>query len=175
MQDQLIEWRAVPDCGGAYEVSSAGEIRSRWNPGNHRICDKWRILRPSIGAVGYPVINLFVSGARRQAYVHRLVALAFLGVPPAPHYEVNHIDGDKTNARAGNLEWVEPSANVRHAVRTGLSPSGSRHVRAKLTPEDVATIRAASGTIRQSELAAHYGVSQATISNVINRHKYATP
>ena len=51
--------------------------------------------------------------------VHRLVAQAFLPPPPSEkHTIVNHIDGDRANNRADNLEWVTPSENIRHSYAT---------------------------------------------------------
>jgi hypothetical protein len=50
----------------------------------------------------------------------------------------------------------------------------SRHVNAKLTPEQVATIRETydAGGVRQVDLAKQYGVSQRVISLVVRRETY---
>lgn len=52
--------------------------------------------------------------------VHRIVATYFCDNPEHKP-EVNHIDGNKSNNRASNLEWVTRSENERHAYRTGLA------------------------------------------------------
>ena len=42
----------------------------------------------------------------KNYYVHRLVNLTFNGpAPSSDHTDVNHIDGDRTNNAAHNLEW----------------------------------------------------------------------
>lgn len=59
---------------------------------------------------------LMVGGLVR---VHRLVAEAFCSKKDGANV-VNHIDGDPSNNKAVNLEWVTPSENTNHAIRTGL-------------------------------------------------------
>lgn len=88
-----------------YFISSEGRVKNR----------KGRINRPFGGSNGYPhhSIHPHVFSA------HRLVALAFLDASPGRNF-VNHKDGDKTNCRVENLEFVTPQENAQHAVNTGL-------------------------------------------------------
>lgn len=53
--------------------------------------------------------------------VHRLVAEMFIPKPESDEFlQVNHMDGDKTNNAATNLEWVTNQQNMTHARETGL-------------------------------------------------------
>ena len=64
---------------------------------------------------GYPRVGTGASSQR----VHRMVAETW--IPNPNHYrDVNHINGDKTDNRVENLEWVTHSENMYHAYRTGL-------------------------------------------------------
>lgn len=53
-------------------------------------------------------------------YMQRLIALAFKGIPIETNMVVNHIDGNKRNNKASNLEWITQQANVIHGYNTGL-------------------------------------------------------
>ena len=79
-----------------------------------------RPVRPRILALidhgnGYLYVTLHRDdGSKKNQYVHRLVAEAF-----APNPEqlpvVDHLDGDKKNNSAANLEWVTQKENLNRA------------------------------------------------------------
>jgi len=117
-------------------------------------------LRPRRIGAGYLGIQCKLAGQRLDLYVHRLVAEAFHGIDP-DHREVNHIDGNKTNNHASNLEWVTHSQNHQHAALKRLSAVVS------LTPEQVRSIKE---RLRRGEtgnsIARRYGVSRSLIYHI---------
>ena len=79
---------------------------------------------------GYRTLNLFENGKRRTIREHRLIALCFVNNPYPDKYNiVNHIDGNKQNNSAVNLEWTDNSGNMKHAIKNGLykTPDTSKH------------------------------------------------
>lgn len=84
---------------------------------------------------------------------------------------VNHVDGDKLNNHASNLEYITTEANIAHARANGmLSAKGSRNNKAKLTDDAVRAIRRAYALgARQVDLAESYGVNQTTVSLIVRR------
>ena len=70
-----------------------------------------RYLKPSKGPNGYMRVCLSKQGKHSQAYIHRLVAEAFIPNPENKP-EVNHIDEDKNNNHMNNLEWVTTKENI---------------------------------------------------------------
>lgn len=60
-----------------------------------------------------------VACAYRTIGVHRLVAMCFVDGRTEARNEVNHIDFDRKNNCASNLEWVTHAENVRHSAAAG--------------------------------------------------------
>lgn len=116
----MIEiWKPVDGAPG-YEVSNLGRARTLDREVTYKdgrvATFRGRNLSVFRGIRGYPSIYL-PGGAR--THLHRLVASAFVERPAGRDF-INHINGDKTDNRAENLEWVTMADNNRHARETGL-------------------------------------------------------
>jgi hypothetical protein len=154
-QRNLEEWRKALGFGCSYEVSSLGRVRRSTG---HTL---GRCLAQHMDRKGRMRVCLN-SGERFQSYlVHRVVAAAFLGECPQG-FEVNHIDGNRTNNRAENLEYLTSYANYLHSVENNLNHRN----KPKLNPEQVREIRLLYGTASGQEVAKRYGVSGGSIRNL---------
>lgn len=77
----------------------------------------------TIVSTGYLYVKTYdpMYGKYVYAIVHRIVALAWCdGLNGPDKVYVNHIDGNKKNNKANNLEWVTAKQNIDHGYRTGL-------------------------------------------------------
>lgn len=74
-------------------------------------------LSPSDNGRGYLLVSLKLKNIRKwkKAYIHRLVALAYID-NLEDKKEVNHIDEDKHNNHKTNLEWVTRIENINHGT-----------------------------------------------------------
>lgn len=167
-------WKEVSGWEGLYAVSNLGRIKSLRTKGRG-IVKPNHILSQRLNRQGYPYVNLARSGKYKTVYVHRLVGIAF--VENKNNYQfLNHMDGNKSNNNASNLEWVTAQENILHARETGLNTfipnkRGEESAVSKLTENDVKEIRSlySSGNYSQNDLAKKYNISQTTVWRVINR------
>lgn len=126
-------------------------------------------IRKPVIIAGYPAVALTNrDGRRKMIHIHRLVAEAFIGPPPAPNMEVNHIDADRMNPRLNNLEWMTKGQNRKHGYDVGFADAkGERNGHSKLTTQQATTIRAEGGDRETWPiLAERFGVSAATVRDV---------
>jgi len=175
-------WKPVKGYEGLYTISNFGHIRS------YHIRTRGKALKSSLSG-GYLTVHLRKNGKRKHAHVHKLVALAFLGDPPAPEYNyylkryilyiANHKDGIKTNNNTGNLEWKTVSEDALHAYALGLrhasgwtyNKEGETNPSAKLTEEDIPKIRKLVECDRLTceQVSERFQVTKSTISRIVRR------
>ena len=92
---------------GDYAVTIDGEVIS---------IKSNKSLRSQDNGHGYKTVCLCIDGKPKTYYVHRLVASAFVE-NPNDYPEVNHIDEDRGNNRAENLEWCTSKYNKNYGRR----------------------------------------------------------
>jgi hypothetical protein len=107
-------WYPIEDYVGMYEVSTKGRIR-RISGGRGVKKPLPRVLKATLTQDGYPSVRLSKDGKPKTVNVHVVVCTTFKGPPPpeiAGDAEVDHDDGDRTNAEATNLNWISKYANL---------------------------------------------------------------
>jgi hypothetical protein len=158
------EWRDVPGYEGIYMVSNLGRI---WSTN----CNRPLSCGPN--SKGYSQVGLTINGKTDTRKVHRIVMHAFVG--PCPEgYQVNHINGARTDNRLSNLEYVTPSENVRHSVDVlgnQLGGHGEANSQAKLTEETVREIRRrwSTGRYTKKQIAHDLGLNRQHVTKIVNR------
>jgi len=108
-----------------HRISSFGRISSLCNSVRKiaRPMRQEKVLKQHLnshtGYYSYTFKWVKENGKAKRDNIHRLVALHFI---PNPNdlAEVNHKDGDKTNNRVENLEWVSREQNIQHGFTNGL-------------------------------------------------------
>lgn len=134
-QDDWEPVKGFPD----YIVSDSGRVMSyKW--------ERWHEIFPFCSQKGYLYTNL---GRSKRQSIHKLVAEAFIENPNNLSC-INHLDGDKQNNNASNLEWCSYSENNQHAYDSGLRTTNKR----------VRIIETGEEFISQSACARHLNVGQ---------------
>jgi len=165
-----------------YEVSDHGQVRRLQGYSiNNTMGGKRKVggknLSQKTKKNGYKEVTIYeVPMVGKTVYVHRLVAMAFIGEIP-DGYEVNHKDGNKANNLHNNLEIVTPSGNRLHAyhgLKKGIAIyKGSSHGMAKLNEEQVLKIRELyHGGKTPTELSMEFKTPFSTICKICYRETW---
>lgn len=121
-------WKVIEDSDGHYFISNLGHMKRDnyicYDTKGRRLTRKAKYwtkgnFNKKNGYYSYGYRG--IGGVRQKNYVHRLVGLHFVTNPfPEKYDQINHIDGDKSNNIASNLEWADTKKNMEHASEHGL-------------------------------------------------------
>ena len=145
-------------------VSNYGNVKNLYNC-SRAICDN------GFGYKNTSVHNLDTK-KQKQFYIHRLVATLFLDTPSSDKIQVNHIDGDKSNNKASNLEWVNPKDNIKHMHESGLNFNRKNHGSITKLPNEIilnAYLEVKMKWLGIAESAKKYGMPRTTLSSIMNK------
>ena len=139
-----------------YSISDSGEVRK----------DTTGYILSQSTQQDYKFVTLLIDGKQKRMRVHRLVAETFIKNPKNKPY-VNHINGKKDDNNVENLEWVTPSENTQHAVKTGLFQNKRKKavVQYNLDGEKMMIFESATEAARQT------GGSQSKITMCCRRQR----
>ena len=172
--DRLEVWKDIDGYEGLYQVSNLGRVRSlncyvprrnRWGGITQMYKNGVILASTRENESRYLTVSLYKNGKRHLKYVHRLVAIAFVE-NPNEYQEVNHIDEDKLNNEACNLEWCDRTYNANYGKLKNHF-RGSKNPSCKLTESDVKEIRELiSKGISDLEISEKFNVCRDTIGYI---------
>ena len=88
---------------GLYGITSCGKVWSY---------KRKKFLEPYTSGNGYLKVQLFKDNEKKQYYIHRLVAEAYIpNMDNLP--QVDHIDENKSHNYVNNLQWITNRDNNR--------------------------------------------------------------
>lgn len=163
----MEHWKEIFD--GNYAISSMGQIkRLKAAKGTQA----GRLLKPSLRKAknsrsgGYYRVSIWVGNIKKDAYIHQLVAEAFIGPRPKDH-EINHKDRNTAHNFVDNLEYID---SIKHKQMV----CGDGHGRAKLCSDDVRKIkRMLEHGYQQKEIAEIFCVNKTAIQKIASGQNWS--
>ena len=153
-------WKPIRGFEDRYEVSDDGRVASI----RYHQMDIRQDLKP-YDVRGYKIFVLQKNARREARQAHIIVAEAFVGKRKTG-FQVNHIDGNKSNNRASNLEWVTASENIKHSYSIKLhSQKGENNAATHLANKSVSEIKrlVREKKITQRKIAEMFNISPAAV------------
>lgn len=118
-------WKEVVGYDKPFEVSNYGRLRAKFSR-NGKPINEYRQIETTDNGNGYLRFARRKDGKPKTVYVHKVVASAFIKNPRGLT-EINHLDENKHNNNANNLEWCTHKENCQHGTRN--QRSGQKHAK----------------------------------------------
>lgn len=161
----MTEWRIIPSFSD-YEASASGLVR-RIHPGKRQ--KETKPLAITTEKNGYLRVRIWVNGRGKNIWLHRAVCEAFHGPAPTEKHQAAHDDGVRSHCSADNLAWKTRKENYQDAIRHGTSKRGEGNHMARLSADQVLTIRKRGQTEKSAVLADEFGISAGAVTAIIRR------
>lgn len=157
----MVDNKVINISGMDYRVFKDGRVFS---------CKTGKEISQRPDADGYATFTAGTKLNRTRVRTHRVVAELFVD-NPNDYDEVDHLDGNRMNPAASNLEWVTHEENIKRAYARGSHDgriTGEKNPKAQLTETLVRQMRAEyrSGS-RVIDIVDKYGCPWSTVNNAV--------
>jgi hypothetical protein len=155
-----------------YMAGSDGRIysRTRYKGFGRKELVDWYPLRGFVTKRGYQTVSMSHENAKVTRSVHRLICMAFHGMPKVKTMQVRHLNGDPSDNRPENLRWGTAAENWQDKRVHGRATTGEKHPASKFTDQEKEHIRWAiqNGLCSQRHAARVLGVAQSSIQGILS-------
>ena len=116
-------WKPIEELDNLYFVSNLGNIKSvereYFCGSTHRTRKvvREKILTPKVNNHGYAYYTFSINKVKKQIFIHKLVANAFVLGKTEEKNIINHKDENPLNNCADNLEWCNQKYNINYGNR----------------------------------------------------------
>ena len=156
-----ILFREIPGLPG-YLASSDGDIFSIKTTSGYLDYNNPHELHKTLNNQG----RYMVSINKKPTQVSRLVYMAFNNTSEIPmNLVVDHVDGNKTNNRPGNLQLITQQANIKKRVHQSISLNFHKPS-SKLDLYEVGKIKYDLLSLPQAEVMRKYFITRNRVSNI---------
>lgn len=171
-----VELRPIPVSPNSdYMAGSDGNIysRTKYKGFGKKEYTDWYPLQGHVSNKGYLNVSLCHENQKVTKSVHRMICMAFHGMPDPKSLQTRHKDGNRSNNKPDNLAWGTQVENWADREAHGTGTKGEKHPMAKLTDAEREHVRwaIAMKLCSQRHAARMLGLSQAAISALVRSTK----